>query len=679
MSTLITQGHRAVAVTTSVGEDVLLLKSMSGTEMLSGCFRFELELVSEQPGKVKFDDIVGQSITISLDLDGDNARFFNGRVSSFEQVASLDNLFQYRAIVVPWFWFLTRASDCRIFQNMTVPDIIKQVFRDHGYSDFDDSLTGQYRTWEYCVQYRETDFNFVSRLMEEEGIYYFFKHDDKAHKLVLADSASAHGPYDGYERIQFHPDGDSPVNSQCIRDLTIGQEVQPGIFALNSFDFQNPKKALSVKTQISREHAAADFEYYDYPGTYQGYSDGETYSKIRADEMHAKFEVVRGKTDARGLCPGYSFKLTQCHPESLNREYLVTSCSYRIHSNLKGLDTQSDSEAESFIADFTAIDTAQQFRPPRITRKPTIQGPQTAMVVGKSGEEIWTDKFGRVKVQFHWDRDGKADENSSCWIRVAQVWAGKKWGAMYIPRIGQEVIVEFLEGDPDQPIITGRVYNADKMPPYELPDNKTRSTIKSDSTKGGGGSNEIRFEDNKDAEELYIHAQKDQLIEVGNDENITIGNDRSLNVGNDETQSVEKNRTISIGENHTESVAGDMTLSVDKNRTMTITKDLTESVDGQMMVTVAKDRSLSVQGGVTENVSKDVMVSVEGQKTQQVAKQYALQAKKIIMQADDEVVIQVGSATFQLKSNGDIKVDGKKITAKGSGDIVLKGSKIKAN
>ena len=673
MATLTTQSHRVATVATSLDDDALLLTSMSGTELLSDCFQFELELVSEQPDKVKFDDVVGRDITVSLSLDGDGTRFFNGHISSFKQTAASEGLFRYRATVVPWLWFLTRTANCRIFQNMTVPDIIKQVFRDHGFSDFDDSLSEKYRTWEYCVQYRETDFNFVSRLMEEEGIYYFFEHSDNAHTLVLADSPSAHGPYEGYEQIEYHTDDGSNEHSQCVRELSIGQEVQPGVFALNSFDFQNPKKALVVKTKTSRQHAAADFEHYDYPGTYQEYNDGETYSKIRADEMHAKFELVHGRTDARGISPGYTFKLTHCRPDSLNREYLVTSCSYLIQSNIKG------DGGKVFAADFTAIDTSQQFRPLRVTRKPTIQGPQTAIVVGKSGEEIWTDKFGRVKVQFHWDRDGKADENSSCWIRVAQAWAGKKWGAMYIPRIGQEVIVEFLEGDPDRPIITGRVYNADKMPPYDLPANKTRSTLKSDSTKGGGGSNEIRFEDNKDAEELYIHAQKDQLIDVGNDESISVGNDRSLSVGNDYTQSVEKNKTISVGKNHTESVSGDMTLSVDKNRTMSITKDLSESVDGKMTLTVAKDRTISVQGKVTESVSKDVTVSVEGQKAQQVTKDYALKAKKIILQADDEVVIKVGSATFQLKKNGDIKVDGKKITAKGSGDIVLKGSKIKAN
>ena len=537
-----TQKHRSIAITTSLGDNALIIKSMSGTETLSGCFKFELELMSQQQEKINFDDIVGENVTIELNLDDDKSwplagktRFFNGLVSSFEQIASLDKGFQYRAVVVPWLWLLTRTHNCRIFQNKTVPEIIQQVFENPRYSGFtnfkfsldtEKDTKREYEPREYCVQYRESDFNFVSRLMEEEGIYYFFEHTDKGHKLILTDSISKHSPYSGYEQIEYHPNI-SDEHSQCVRELSVGQEVQPGIFALKCFDFVDPKNDLHVKSTFQCLRAATDLEHYDYhPRAYQKNKAGESYAKIRGQEMHTNSEVVRGKTDARGLSTGYTFQLTDSRPESLNREYLVTSCSYKIRSNVQ---KNSDNE-QIFTADFTAMSTAQQFRPPRVTPKPAIQGPQTAIVVTEDGEDITVDEYGRVKVKFHWDREKNSDENSSCWIRVAQVWAGKKWGAMYIPRKDQEVIVEFLDGDPDQPIITGRVYNAKNKPPIDLPVNKTRSTIKSNSTKGGGGSNEIRFEDKKDDEEIYIHAEKKLRTVVEGSESRSVGGSRSTTV-----------------------------------------------------------------------------------------------------------------------------------------------------
>ena len=385
----------------------------------------------------------------------------------------------------PWLWFLTRTADCRIFQEMAVPEIIKQVFRDHGFTDFEEALSGDYRRWTYCVQYRETDFNFVSRLMEQEGIYYYFKHESNRHMLVLSDSVSSHDPFPGYEKIPYFPPDEHLIREKhYIHEWSISREIQPGTYALTEYDFENPKANLLVKSAIDRNHAQSKLEIFDYPGEYLTASEGDAYVRARIEELHAEYELTQGQSNARGLAVGSLFQLTDYPREDQNQEYLVVSATHEMESDAYSSGSAGGSE-DVYTCSFTALSSKQQFRAERTTPKPLVQGPQTAMVVGPSGEEIHTDKFGRVKVQFHWDRYGKKDQNSSCWVRVAQLWAGTQWGGIHIPRIGQEVIVEFLEGDPDHPIITGRVYNNDNMPPYGLPANATQSGIKSRSSKGG--------------------------------------------------------------------------------------------------------------------------------------------------------------------------------------------------
>ncbi len=554
----ITQENRELEIATPLGKDVLLITSMSGTEQLGRPFRFELEFASEDH-QIISTDIVGQNVTIRLDLSGDETRYFNGFISSFTQMLPKGGLASYRATMVPWLWFLTRTADCRIFQEMTVPDIIEKVFSDHGFADIERSLSGSYRTWLYCVQYRETDFNFVSRLMEQEGIYYFFKHENGKHFLVLADSASAHEPYPDFEELKYHPADEGTKTEECVSDWVVGTHLQPCSYALNDFDFKKTKTEMLVRAIADRKEASVEFEIYDYPGEYTEPDDGNKYVRKRIEELQAQYEVVSAISDARGICTGRTFKLTYHPRDDQNKKYLITSANYNIDAG----EFYSGGEGVSgctYSCSFTAIDATQPFRSPRTTPKPSIPGPQTAMVVGPSGEEIWTDKYGRVKVQFHWDREGKADENSSCWIRVAQVWAGKNWGAMYIPRIGQEVIIEFLEGDPDQPIITGRVYNDQAMPPYELPSEKTKSTIKSNSSKGGGGFNEIRFEDKKGDEQLFIHAEKDHDVRIKNDCKEWIGNERHLIVTTDQIEQVDGDKHLTVAGDQNEKIDGTISI-----------------------------------------------------------------------------------------------------------------------
>jgi len=643
-----TQTHRFIAVGTPLGEDVLLLRSFTFTEKLGRPFVMLLDLISDT-SDINFDDIVGQNVTVRMQKPTDDEpRYFNGYVSRFTQTGLSARTTQYQAEVVPWLWFLSRTSDCRIFQEMTVPDIIKQVFRDHGFTDFEDRLSGSHPEWEYCVQYRETDFNFVSRLMEQEGIYYYFQHENGKHTMVLTDSKGAHEPFPGYEEIPFRPPNAEFREREYIHDITVSQEVQPGMYAHTDYDFKNPKKDLQTKSQIARNHAVPNFEIFDYPGEYVEHGDGETYSRARIEELQTPFEQVTGSGDARGIAAGCKFTLVDHPRDSFNKDYLFIGVS--VQANTDEYDsTSAAAGGQTFQCDFTAIDFNQQFRPGRTSPKPLIRGVQTAVVCGPAGEEIYTDQYGRVKVQFHWDRYSAADENSSCWIRVSQPWAGKKWGGMFIPRIGQEVIVEFEEGDPDRPMITGRVYNGSCMPPYDLPTNATMSAFKSNSSKGGGGFNEIRFEDKKGEEQIFIHAEKNEDIRVKADRFEWIGNNRHLIVKKDKFEHVEENRHEIVDIDHKEEIGADRHLNI----------------KGKEAKKITKTKSLTVQGDVI-----DVFKSNHSESTTMT---YYLNAMTIVIQASAGITLKCGSNSVVVDPSGvtvtgtTVTIDGKTMTRINSG------------
>ncbi|MCD6303565.1 MAG: type VI secretion system tip protein VgrG [Planctomycetes bacterium] len=601
-----TPQFRPLAVGTPLGDDVLLLRSFSGSETLGRLFSYELELYSEEQN-INFDDIVGQNVTVRIQQSpNEQPRYFNGYLSSFEHVRTELNTARYRATMVPWLWLLTLRSDCRIFQGKTVPEIIKQVFRDVGMTDFEDRLSGSYRTWEYCVQYRETDFNFVSRLMEQEGIYYYFEHENGKHTLVLADDPGAHDPYPGYEEIIYKPPTDSLRAQEHIWDWSVRRAVQPGAYGHTDFNFTKPTTSLLTSSKIQRDYAVPPFEIFDYPGEYGEFSEGESYARRRIEEIQADYELSTGQADARGIATGRTFTLTEHPLEDLNRKYLVVSTTISAESDEY---VSGGRESENFTCTFTVIDAEQAFRPPRLTSRPLIRGPQTAIVVGPKGEEIYTDQYGRVKVQFHWDRYSPADENSSCWIRVSQPWAGKKWGGMFIPRIGQEVIVEFLEGDPDRPIITGRVYNGSAMPPYELPANATRSTIKSNSSKGGEGFNEIRFEDKKGSEQIFIHAQKNKDERVLNDSKEWVGNDRHLIVKKKQYEMVEQDKHLIVKQDQIEKVQGDKHQHVQGNQNVKV--DQTISRQAGMNIQEKAGMNYAMDSGMEIHLKAGMKVVLE--------------------------------------------------------------------
>ena len=727
----ITQNNRLVQVDSPLGGDVLLLQSMDGSEELGRLFHYELDLTSEDRA-IKFDQLLGKPMGLTLELHDGGKRYFHGIACSCRQLTGHGQFAGYRVSLRPWFWLLTRTSDCRIFQNKTVPDIIKQVFRDLGFSDFEDSLSGSYREWEYCVQYRETSFDFVSRLMEQEGIYYFFRHEKTRHVLVLADAYGAHSTVDDYASVPFYPPDQQMRERDHFYDWQRAREVQPGSLALNDYDFQRPAASLEVRSSVSRSHSNADHPLYDYPGEYVQSKDGEHYARTRIEAIHSQFERVQLRGRARGLGSGHLFKLTGYDRADQNREYLVVVARYQIRQEL--YESGQLDLAEQFTSELDCMDASQAFRPLPLTPMPIVRGPQTAVVVGPGGEEIWTDQYGRVKVHFYWDRHDQSNENSSCWMRVSQAWAGKNWGSVQIPRIGQEVIVSFLEGDPDRPIITGRVYNAEQTVPYELPANATQSGVKSRSSKDGSPANfnEIRMEDKKGAEQLFIHAEKNQDIEVENDETHWVGHDRSKTIDNDETvhvkhdrtetvdnnetikigvdrkETVGNNETISIGVNRTEDVGSDEKITIGANRTedvgsnetITIGADRTEKVGANENITIVSNRTEDVGGNETigisgnrnETVKGNEGIDINGNQNTQIGQNESRDVgqnrttgikqndsldvgQNFSLTAGDSITLTTGSASITMKKDGTIMIRGKDITIDGSGAINIKASR----
>jgi len=652
-------------------EDSLLLKGFTLTEEVGRPFVCEVELYSENQ-ELDFDAIIGRRASIRLEQGDDNTRYINGFIARFQQGGGQgpESVHRYGATIVPWLWFLTRSADCRIFQDMTIPDILTMVFGDFGFSEsVDDKTTGTYEVREYVVQYRETAFNFVSRLMEQEGIYYYFIHDDGHHKMVLADAPSAHEPAPGCEELACRRDGEA--DKRGVSEWTVEKRVVPGKHVVTDFDFKVPDKVLLSEKEGERSHAASGYEVFDYPGQFVEKAESETQAATRIEELGLCHEIVTARTDARGLSVGCKFKLVGSPRADQDREYVIISmqCTVREESYDTGEEV---SEEEFFAATFKAVPAEVQVRSERATLKPLVNGPQTAIVVGGDADEILTDEFGRVKVHFHWDRHNPADATASCWIRVAQVWAGKSWGAMYIPRVGQEVIVEFLEGDPDRPIITGRVYNGECMPPYALPDNKTMSTLKSCSSKGGEGFNELRFEDKKGEEQVFMHGEKDLHVRIKNDSVEWIGNDRHLLVVNDQIEHVQHNREEIVDNDHKELIKNDRNVKVEGKEAMNVVGSLSLTVDDDVIEVFKANQSTEVTGDLyikADNIciegGTNITIKVGGTTI-------AIDSSGISIKAGE---FKVETDTTEVKSTGamDFKADGA-LTAKSSAAATVQGA-----
>lgn len=720
--------QRNVRLTTPLGPEALAFRRLDGYEALGHVGQYTLVALSRR-ADLPLDKLVGQAITITADVSMMAKRHLNLYVCEMSLKGKEGEYYVYEAILRPWLWFLTRTVDSRIFQSQSTPDIIKAVFADHPIASFESRLTRAYPPREYCVQYRESDYNFIARLCEQEGIYFWFQHKDGQHTLVLGDALSAHAPAPGYERIPFEQgggDGGMTSDREHLEHWNFTKTVQPVDYVLTDYDFQKPKADLSVRSRVAREHGEARHEVFDYPGEYVDPAVGEHYVRVHLDAMQAKQETVRGEGNVRGLPVGSLFTLFD-HPRGdQNREYMVTLA----HLTWSEASYQSGSGEFISLCQMEALPSALPFRPSRVTPRPFVQGPQTAVVVGPKGEEIYCDDYGRVKVQFHWDRRGERDQLSSCWVRSSQPWAGQNFGAMAVPRIGQEVVVSFLEGDPDQPLITGRVYNASQMPPWELPANKTQSGMLSRSTPEGqyDHANALRFEDKKGEEELWLHAEKNQRIEVENDESHWVGHDRSKTVDNDETvhikhdrtETVDNDETITIHNNRTERVDHDEKISIGDNRTEDVGKNETIDIGDNRKVTVGNNETINIGNNKTDDISSNWSISVGSAKTEtvtlasvenvglakmtNVGAAYSLNVgafmntlvaawqkeevgqsktvtvgKTLTFQAGDRIELVCGKSQIVMESNGHITISGASFDFGASGPVQITGNDIDLN
>ena len=635
-----------------------MLGSYSGTEGISQMFHYRVELVVDNTKNIKFEDLIGQVVTVET-LVHDGARYINGIVNRLSRGPRGTTFTEYRAEIVPRLWLLTKTSKSRIFQQITVPDILKKIFGEHGL-DTAFELQGTFEQRDYCVQYRESDFDFVSRMMEEEGMYYFFKHTADAHKMVLANTPQSHTDMPERSTLIYEEVTGGYREDERIDGWEKVQQLRSGKYTLWDHCFELPYKHLEAtqtvldsvqvgKVQHKLKLAGNDqLEVYDFPGAYAQRFDGISPSggdqpanlqkifqdnlrtaAIRMEQVTARALVINATSNYANLTAGHKFTLDRHYQD--NGAYVLTSM--HVYCTQGGNYRSSTSEAEEsfkYQNQFTAIPLSVPFRPEQVTTKPMIHGTQTAVVVGPSGEEIFTDKYGRVKVQFHWDREGQADANSSCWVRVASNWAGRNWGFVSVPRIGMEVVVSFLEGDPDQPIIVGCVYNADNMPPHQLPDNKTWSGIKTRSSKDAASDNlnEIRFEDKKGSEYLFVHGEKDMEVRVKKDRKEWIGQDRHLIVVRDKHDEVQRDYSVKVGKDCKTEVAADQHLKI----------------SGKQAMEVAGSQSLKVTGNMMYNCGGNFSVEVSGT--------LYLKAPTIVIEGTTGVGLKCGGSFVTLNSGG---------------------------
>ncbi|HUN94188.1 MAG TPA: type VI secretion system tip protein TssI/VgrG [Burkholderiaceae bacterium] len=637
-----TQAHRPVAALSTLGADRLLFCGLRGRDELGHLSAYEVDLLSES-GSIRIADVLGQPLGIRIDVAGGEPRYFNGYVTRFAHRGWRGRYAVYAATLRHWPWLMTRATNCRIFQDKTVVEILKEVFADYP-AEYDFDAVGPREAMPYCVQYGETDFDFVSRLMEETGIYYFFRQARDSHTLVLADSYAAHGPAAGHARLRYRSRrGEGALEGGFIHDWSAVACLESGKQSVADFDFE---KATSSESGILRATSSSDaaghgrggqggHERYDYPGHFASRDAGRSIAHARLEALAAGAERFTGTTAVRTYAPGVLFDLVEHPREEQNGGYLVVAADYEIAyggydvraasagaSSASAAGTASATRAAptglAFDCRIESISKKIAFRSATRTPRPCIRGPQTAFVVGKAGEEIWTDRYGRVKVQFHWDRKGARDERSSCWVRVAQPLAGKRWGAMFLPRIGQEVVVEFLDGDPDRPLVTGCVYNAGAMPPYPLPQDATRTTIRSSSSKGGGAYNEIRFEDKAGSEQLYFHAGRNHDHYVANDALLHVGKDRHARVAGNDLSKIDGDRSDSVGGSHKGRIGGTYSLDVARDTQCKSGTDLAlgagRNVDlkGGLDVTIEAGMTLTLKAGNSTIVLGPTGISING-------------------------------------------------------------------
>ncbi|MBD3667488.1 MAG: type VI secretion system tip protein VgrG [Kangiella sp.] len=664
------QTNRLIRVDTELGNDTLLLTKVVGHEALSMPYQFSLTCLS-QLSAIDPNKLMGKAIDFSFELNDGGERTFNGIVCELRQRGKVsETLYQYELKVVPQLWLLSQRTNIRIYQHKTIPKIVEQLLSEHQVV-FESKLTASYPVHEYCVQYQETDLDFVQRLLAEAGIFYYFKQQASQHQLILLD-----------DKNQYESEGSAllsqsygTLGSEHFSEWHTSCQLLPIKYTSNGYDFKNPTNSLRSDSEHSENEVldANNMEVYRYPGDYQNKGEGQAEAAKRLEAIQKHQLQVYAESNIRDLKVGHIYSIAK--HENINEvgnSYLVTKLEYYAEDDSYKNSSESKQEIRNKAQ---LIPSDVQFRPDTNYQKPSVKGLQSAVVTGPEGEEIYTDQYGRVRIQFHWDREGKKDENSSCWVRVSHQWAGAGFGGINIPRIGQEVLVEFEDGDPDKPIITGRVYNARNMPPYQLPNNKTQSGWVSRSTPDGtkDTANEIRFEDRKGAEHLLIHAERNQSIEVENEEFHWVGKNRRKTIDNDETVEVKNDRKekvgndeeVEIGNNQTLQIGNDSVLKVGKNRTVEIEKDSINTVNNHQKDYVHANHSQEVGGHYEHKVA--------GKYTLEAVEKIFTRTNKFILQASDSLEIAGPGGSIIIDSSG-ITIEGKEINIKGSAINLGSGS-----
>ncbi len=645
-------------------------ETLAGEEALNGLGSLTLHGYSATP--LTLANAVASHVTVTLHNDA-QLRPVDGLCAEIRQLPGDASADRYQLLLRPWLWWLTLASNNRVFQNKTTSDIVTAIFDLHGFSDYKLSLTGSYTPREYCVQYGESDFAFVSRLLEEEGIFWFFSHDAGKHTLVLGDSNEAFLPIPNGPTLAYMGQGIGVRELHGIRSAQYSIQAVSGVYSATDYEFTTPTTALYSQA----EAVAGPRNVYEHPGGYTAKGRGDALTKQRVDGLRSQEKRLVGDSDCRWLLPGHWFTLSGHDDASLNIDWVVTAV---VH----------EASHERYHNRFEAMPKATVYRPPRLTQKPRMHT-QTAIVVGKAGEEIWTDEYGRIKLQFPWDRAGKNDETSSCWVRVVLPWTGKGFGLQFVPRIGQEVIVTFIDGDPDRPLVTGCVYNGDNPVPFELPANQTQSGIKTNSSKGGGGFNALRFEDKKDSEEVFLQAQKDFNIKVLNDTTATVGHDETLTVQNARTRTVkdgDETVTLEKGKRSVTIQTGSDTLDVKDTRTVKVGSDQTHSTGGNYTETVTGNYQLTVDGNLTIKVSGTLTLQSTGDFTAKSDANLTTQAGMALTDKAGTALTNQAGTSLDNKAGTTLTNDagisltnkaGAEQTVDGGGMLTLKGGLVKIN
>jgi type VI secretion system secreted protein VgrG len=671
-----TQDNRPLRVDTPLPKDTLLLNGFNGIEALSHLFTYTLDLASPKPD-IDPAELVGKPMLVSWELPAGEQRFVNGLVSRLAHLGQRDDLTFYRAEIVPWLWRLTLTSESRMYQDLSVPDIIEKVFERTDSADYELRLSRTYDPREYCVQYRETHFNFVSRLLEEEGIWYFFEHTNEKHTLVLCDDNNSTDPALEAEIVRFL--SEHKQIGDAVHELEGESCLHTGKITVWNYDYLQP----TLKLTASLGEA---FENYIFPASYTDPEKGEKIARNLLEAEEATRRVVRGESTVRGLLPGHFFTLKNHYRDDANDKYLLTQVQH--YARCGGFRAWDHGAEFDYRNEFHAIPFETPYRPQRTTPRPTIRGWQSAIVTGPAGEEIHTDKYARVKVQFYWDRDGKKDENSSCWIRVASPWGGKGYGSVSIPRVGNEVAVVFAEGDPDYPLIVGSMYNDDQQPPYALPGAGITMGMKSRTSPGGGGTNEITMNDTKGKEMMNIHAQYDMATAVEHDQTNKVSNNRSTDIAVDDTESVGSNQTLSVGANQSLSVGGNQDVSISGNQNTAISGNENIEVSGNQSVAVSGNNAVDVSGSETVSIGGSQTIDVGGAYKISISGAGTVQAGgNLKLGSDADVVIDgganvkiTGGAKITLSAGGStIEIGPSGVTIQSGAIITVQGATIKLN